>query len=192
MKKLLTITAILISVVSFGQNLKLYKSTDDIRVSDLLYRKYLDDGNSHYQFWNWGKNPEQIAVIRSSGKDTLEITYPSLVERKNLFKYIKIGDKVFQEVEQSGVRFFNGYGITNPIAITGYVTNSETIRILDTSSLLGYKTNGRYINNLDSLNSVSKPKLLTLDDTLALLKPYPRITGKLLDSLFSIRKPKQK
>lgn len=138
MKKLLTITAILISLASSGQNWKLYKSTDDIKVSDLLYRKYLDDGDSPYQFWNWGKNPEQIGVIRSSGKDTLEITYPSLVERKNLFKYIKIGDKVFQEVERTTKWYAhpNGWYQQPYYPTIGITKDSLKIAYADTSYLI--------------------------------------------------------
>ncbi len=88
MKKILTITAILFSVTLFSQESKLiFKSNGG---------KIFDDAKSLYQF---SDGYGEIAKIKSSGQDTLEITYPALIKNKHLFKYIKVGDKVFQEVE---------------------------------------------------------------------------------------------
>lgn len=53
--------------------------------------------NGAVSIWNSYQN-NQIAHIKSSGKDTLVIDYPSLVDNRHLFSYIKIGDKLFQEV----------------------------------------------------------------------------------------------
>lgn len=89
MKKLLTITALLFSVTLFSQESKLIIKSEGMKIFDVK--------SSNYQFWD-GYN--EIAKIKSSGQDTLEITYPALIKNKHLFKYIKVGDKIFQEIEQ--------------------------------------------------------------------------------------------
>ena len=109
MKKLLTITALLFSLNSFCQSVddtisvlkwNNWKITDNIKSKDLLISGYKDDGFSALQFWNVFDKPEHIAKIRSSGNDTLEITYPSIIKHNHLFKYIKVGNKIFREVEE--------------------------------------------------------------------------------------------
>lgn len=166
MKKLLTITALLFSVTSFGQKQKLtlsasdtavmlhksnstegyrfydktktYKSTGDIRAKDFI-KMHIDDGISPlvWQGAGLGIKSEQIAVIRSSGKDTLDITYPSLIKNNHLFKYIKVGDKVFKEVEeQSNFGYFGSIGFAQPLVLNnnGYyaIASPATTPIIDT------------------------------------------------------------
>lgn len=119
MKKLLTLSALLFSLTIFSQGISptdkrkwVYESTDDIRAKDLLISRPKDDGFSALQFWNRFDKPEQIAKIRSSGNDTLEITYPTIIKHNHLFKYIKVGNKIFREVEEEkplGVYQWRGF-----------------------------------------------------------------------------------
>lgn len=132
MKQLLTIAAILFSVTLLAQNpLKGMTDTTCILCPSLNFK---DDGKSPL-VWNGlgiGIKSEQIGVIRSSGKDTLDITYPALIKNNHLFKYIKVGNKLFKEVDLNEFpngnfgfngRFFgakpliltnNGYAIAEP------------------------------------------------------------------------------
>lgn len=115
MKKLLTITAILFSVTLLAQNS--LKGMTDTTCMLCPYLKPLVDttpllqGNNRFgtvSFWN--RNSEEIAKIKSSGQDTLEITYPALIKNNHLFKYIKVGDKIFQEIEPIFKSYSYPYG----------------------------------------------------------------------------------
>lgn len=90
MKKLLTITALLFSLTSFGQR---WNHNDGKKT---MLDQWNDERGSTKQIW-LGIN--QIAVIKSSGNDTLKILTQEIVDNNHLFKYIKVGDKIFQEVE---------------------------------------------------------------------------------------------
>lgn len=127
MKKLLTITAILFSVTLFSQESKLiFKSNGG---------KIFDDAKSFYQF---SDGYGEIAKIKSSGQDTLEITYPALIKNNHLFKYIKVGDKIFQEVEPviKWYSYPNGWYQQPYYPAIGITQDTFKINYADTSYLI--------------------------------------------------------
>lgn len=106
MKKLLTITALLFSVTSFGQNWENWKSIDDIKVKDLPKSKlmsfnYTDSGIVVDNFtWLVIMKPNFIArktyqidikgvLTVSANNDTLEI------QSKDI-KFIKVDGKIYE------------------------------------------------------------------------------------------------
>lgn len=138
MKQLLTIAAILFSVTLLAQNpLKGMTDTTCILCPSLNFK---DDGKSPL-VWNGlgiGIKSEQIGVIRSSGKDTLDITYPALIKNNHLFKYIKVGDKIFQEVEPviKWYSYPNGWYQQPYYPAIGIMQDTFKINYADTSYLI--------------------------------------------------------
>lgn len=128
MKKLLTITALLFSLTSFGQR---WNHNDGKKT---MLDQWNDERGSTKQIW-LGIN--QIAVIKSSGNDTLKILTQEIVDNNHLFKYIKVGDKVFKEVEeQSNFGYFGSIGFAQPLVLNnnGYYAIAAPARtpIIDT------------------------------------------------------------
>lgn len=164
MKQLLTITAILFSVTLFSQESKLiFKSNGG---------KIFDDAKSLYQF---SDGYGEIAKIKSSGQDTLEITYPALIKNKHLFKYIKVGDKIFQEVytneSTSGNFGFNGrFSGAKPLILTnnGYAI-AEPARLI-------------WNENIKADTVSLRQPFIRYSDTTALIT-NKRICGHVIDSL---------
>lgn len=134
MKQLLTITALLFSVTSFGQTNK-KQPIDTLPLIKLDGGKIFDDARSSYQFWH---GYSEIAKIKSSGQDTLEISYPALIQNNHLFKYIKVGDKIFEEVKPIRTCWqptpYYGYGVITPAI--GIMPDSFKINHSDTSYLI--------------------------------------------------------
>lgn len=88
--------------------------------------------------WKVITHDGEIAKIKSSGQDTLEITYPALIKNNHLFKYIKVGDKIFEEVKPIRTCWqptpYYGYGVITPAI--GIMPDSFKINHADTSYLI--------------------------------------------------------
>lgn len=135
MKKILTITAILFSITLLAQH-PLKGMNDTTTMLRPLIRLVTDDYLSAFHFWSWQNG--EIAKIESSGQDTLEITYPALIKNKHLFKYIKVGDKVFQEVEPI-IKWYshpNGWYQQPYYPAIGITQDTFKINYADTSYLI--------------------------------------------------------
>ena len=129
MKKLLTITALLFSLTSFGQR---WNHNDGKKT---MLDQWNDERGSTKQIW-LGIN--QIAVIKSSGNDTLKILTQEIVDNNHLFKYIKVGDKIFQEVEPI-IKWYshpNGWYQQPYYPAIGITQDTFKINYADTSYLI--------------------------------------------------------
>lgn len=130
MKKLLTITVLLFSVTSFGQNWKNWKSTDDIRVKDLPKSKsmvfnYTDSGIVVDNFTWLAIQPKFIAretyQINIKGVLTVSAKNDTLEIKSKDIKYIKVDGKIYEIIRNTELKevtnsffFGRGWGSVTP------------------------------------------------------------------------------
>lgn len=92
MKRTLIFFCILICFSASGQ----YGNADSVKLKNGFLMPHHVDYGSAFQF---NINATEFARIQSNGKDTLVITNSSLIQYRQVFNYIRVGDRLFRIVE---------------------------------------------------------------------------------------------